>query len=108
MHPKLRATWPRHTAKRAACAADGPITTAKSWVQARFSPSADTLLRMVQENRELRTELVRRLGEWDEQLVQAGNSAINSRAIIVDSSDRGSDRPADGAGQADTLRVKGA
>jgi hypothetical protein len=61
----LRATWPRHTAKQAARAANSPVATAKAWVQARFTPSADTLLRMAAENAELRAELIRRLGEFD-------------------------------------------
>lgn len=57
----FRATWPRHTAKRVAQASQGPVATAKAWVAARFTPSADTLLRMAAENTELRAELIRRL-----------------------------------------------
>lgn len=61
----LHAVWPRHTAKLAAQASGSPWETARGWAKRRFKPDADTLLRMVQESRELRAELIRRLGDWD-------------------------------------------
>ena len=97
----LRATWPRHTAKHAARAANGSVGTAKAWVQRRFRPDADTLLRMAFESAELRAELVRLLGEWDE---------IDTLALSAVASETGAvDRQAGGrraAGRtADAIRV---
>ena len=77
----LRATWPRHTAKQAARAANGPVSTAKSWVQRRFRPDADTLLTMARESAELRAELIRLLGEWDADAMGAGAVAASPGAL---------------------------
>ncbi len=76
----FRAAWPQHTAKQAARAAASPVSTAKAWVQRRFRPDADTLLKMARESAELRAELVRLLGEWDAAMVPVGAGAVVSAA----------------------------
>ena len=91
----FRGTWPRNTAKHAARAADGPVATAKSWVQRRFTPSADTLLKMAAENQELRAELIRRLEAFGyDPLLQASAGAVVAALRREDGDAGGSDRPA--------------
>ena len=97
----LRATWPRHTAKHAARAANGSVGTAKAWVQRRFRPDADTLLRMARESVELRAELVRLLGEWND-IDTLARSAVASETGFADRQAGG--RGATGSA-ADALRV---
>lgn len=80
----FRATWPEHTAKRAAQAARGPVATAKAWVAARFTPSADTLLRMAAENIELRAELIRRLEAYGYADTNMASGAGNPTAPLRD------------------------
>ena len=89
----FRATWPRHTAKQVARAANRPISTAKSWVQRRFRLDADTLLMMARESAELRAELVQLLGEWDASALALG--AVDTKGCA-------------GAGQAGGLAGPGA
>lgn len=93
----FRVTWPRHTAKNASAAADSPISTAKQWVQSRFTPSADTLLRMVAENEQLRTELLRQLGVEVNAAVafRDGASAVPAGGAVVDEAGRASADPAE-------------
>lgn len=85
--------WPRHRAKHVAQAADRPVATAKAWVQRRFRPDADTLLRMARESRELRAELVRLLGEWSVDEVAAGAGGTTDGAMAGEAG-----RPAGPAG----------
>ena len=75
----FRTTWPHHTTKSVERAANCPWATAKNWVQRRTRPSANTLLKMAQESAELRAELVRLLGEWDADAVEAG--AVDQAAV---------------------------
>jgi hypothetical protein len=57
----LREVWPRHTAKRAAAAAEAPADTARAWVIGRTCPSAATLLAMAARSEALAAALQRRL-----------------------------------------------
>lgn len=104
----MRATWPRHAAKHAARAADCPVATAKAWVQGRFTPSADTLLRMAARNDKLRAELLRRLGEhgYAENAANDGG-VVASRDGRVAGEVGGRDRPAGPADQVDAVGVRG-
>jgi len=91
----FRDTWPKHTAKHVARAADGPVATAKNWVQRRFTPSADTLLKMAAENQELRAELIRRLEAFGyDPLLEASAGADLAPMRREDGDAGGSDRPA--------------
>jgi hypothetical protein len=101
----FRATWPRHTAKHAARAANGPVATAKAWVQRRFTPSADTLLRMASENQELRAELLRRLGAHG--YAENGTTLDRSTAATDGRADGTSGGQAGSAAEADAVRVGG-
>lgn len=77
----FRLAWPRHAAKHAARAASGPVDTAQRWMRSRYRPNSDTLLKMVQQSKELRAELVRLCGEWDaETPLASGAMALPARA----------------------------
>jgi hypothetical protein len=59
--PLFRQARPKHTAKRAAIAADVPYETARSWLKGRAQPSADRLLRMAAADEALANVLEYRL-----------------------------------------------
>lgn len=60
-HTLFRLAWPRHAAKHAARAAGASVATAKGWVTGRYIPSAETLLRMAEQDEALATAIERRL-----------------------------------------------
>ena len=68
----LRDAYPRHTAKRAASAADVPLATAKAWACGRFTPSAETLLRMAERCDQIAAALQRRLDARRDAAAAAG------------------------------------
>jgi hypothetical protein len=82
----MRTVWPRHTAKHAAKAADGPVATAKAWLQGRYTPSAHTWMRMIEKDKELRAELARMLGEFDGVSDQHGRGAVPALSRSTDRS----------------------
>lgn len=57
----LREAWPRHTAKRAAIAANVPHETARNWLRDRARPLAETLLTMADRDENMAAALARRL-----------------------------------------------
>ena len=61
--PLLRDAWPRHTAKRAACAAGVCVETARDWVRGKSRPLAETLLRMAAKDEAMAAALRRRLDD---------------------------------------------
>jgi hypothetical protein len=63
----LRATFPRHGAKRAATLAGRSVRTAQSWFAARCVPSSADLIRMARQNDALRAELIRTLEATNEE-----------------------------------------
>lgn len=67
-----RTVWPRHTTKHMARAADVPISTAKGWAIGRFVPSANTLLRMAQRDRDLAHALLASLADTTTSEAAAG------------------------------------
>lgn len=102
----LRAALPRrHRAHAVARAARTSVDTARTWLSERFTPSADTLLRIAAENRAVRLELIRTLQEIESALMddvaadgggrvgdEVGGAVGQDRAAVV--AQGATDRPA--------------
>ncbi len=75
--PLLREAWPRHAAKMAARAAGCAFETARDWVRGRSIPSAETLLRMAENDEAMAAALRRRLDAALRDRSPAGESALS-------------------------------